>query len=399
MSKNPTGNAPEIVTGPTGPSDPSSAGGGAGNPIPKTTTPGMSRQNSRLWRRKVIPQVLVEKIPAARLAFSQLQFKDLKPEMGDLFFQVHCPGNTVNIIDRPYERFLAYESLLEDLNKDNLSIYRIIHKGTPFYFLGWTAFLMGDYEKAVFYMDAAISEDMKNYPNDWQKMPAGESLILGDVEDQLAKVITLELIGQLEEQFVRFNNIPERNKKKGLTIKEFRDGFITPFLKKTNARSVLTAFYSFIAEYNDRQLMINLRSEYGGSIEPFLIHLFKGGLIFESLIRIENPKISDKDKKGRPCTPRGLEVYFQDPTFKTDYDINGIENDSPSLKTITDILNYCKNATSPIKAFRAVQGLRNFTGHTLARIDEFKIPGDYALLYHQVLNALLYVIAKKLDKI
>jgi len=38
--------------------------------------------------------------------------------------------------------------------------YAGIHKGTPFYFLGMAAFLVHDYETAVFFFDAGVSEDL-----------------------------------------------------------------------------------------------------------------------------------------------------------------------------------------------------------------------------------------------
>src|SRR5712692_5804099 len=39
--------------------------------------------------------------------------------------------------------------------------YGRIHKGTPFYWLGTAAFLKHDYETAVFFYDAAVTEDLR----------------------------------------------------------------------------------------------------------------------------------------------------------------------------------------------------------------------------------------------
>lgn len=386
----------EPSTGATGPSAPGGSGNGPANPKTKVVRPKKVRLNPRVWRRSAIPSIFTERIPAARLAFIQLEMNGQTQERGDLLFREYGPGNTRDIIDRPYERFLAYEVLLEDLKNDDDEKYKIIHKGTPFYFLAWTAFLMGDYEKSVFYMDAAISEDKKNLPDDWKKYPAGKSLTLSDVAYQLAKIITQELTEQLNTQFDRFNKIPERRNKKKLTIKKLVNKFVMPLMENPEARSIITAFYSFISEYNDRLTMNRLRSEHGGSIEPFLMHLFKGGLIFESLIRLENPNVTIAKKRKR-VKPSTIGEFFYSGRFNKKYALKDIDKDrNKSLRTLKEILTYCKNQSGPTKAFITVNKLRNFTGHTLARTDEFRDPEDYSHLYHQAVNALFYVIAKKL---
>ena len=79
-----------------------------------------------------------EKLSLARLLFIQSEFK--APESGNRFFEAFSVGNTVNITDRPYERFSDYEELLHIIYKDDPQKYKKIHKGTPFYFLAWTAF-------------------------------------------------------------------------------------------------------------------------------------------------------------------------------------------------------------------------------------------------------------------
>ena len=50
--------------------------------------------------------------------------------------------------------------------------YAAVHKGTPFYFLMWTAFDLRNYERALYYLDAAISEDVRTDPRHWANRPA-----------------------------------------------------------------------------------------------------------------------------------------------------------------------------------------------------------------------------------
>ena len=87
----------------------------------------------------------LDKIAAARLTFQQL--KILSPETGDRFFEAYGPGNVLNFADRPYERFNDYEQLLNITHSDDPIKYRKLHKGTPFFFLGWAAFDMQNYIK------------------------------------------------------------------------------------------------------------------------------------------------------------------------------------------------------------------------------------------------------------
>lgn len=147
-----------------------------------------------------------EKIAQARLFFRQLVVTG--SEDGDRFFEAYCPGNTIDIADKPFERFEDYEFFLSIIRNDNADKYEKIHKGTPFYFLAWTAFDLKNYEKAVFYMDAAISEDMRQDPNNWLIHPAGQFLTLNHQGNQSAIRITKNLIDKIICQISRFNNHP-----------------------------------------------------------------------------------------------------------------------------------------------------------------------------------------------
>jgi len=86
-------------------------------------------------------------------------------EDGEKFFETYGIGYLRDTIEYPYETFKHYESLLEQIKNVNPNKYNKIHKGNPLYFLGWIAFDLKNYEKAVFYMDAAAAEDIKINPN------------------------------------------------------------------------------------------------------------------------------------------------------------------------------------------------------------------------------------------
>jgi len=109
--------------------------------------------------------------------------------IGDWFFSTFGPGNLLNATDRPQERFNDYESLLKLLQERNQQKYDRIHKGTPFFFLSWLAFDLRNYEKALYYLDASISEDLKNGKVDWINRPGADFLKLATKPHVAQRVI------------------------------------------------------------------------------------------------------------------------------------------------------------------------------------------------------------------
>src|SRR5437660_12764952 len=72
---------------------------------------------------------------------------------GDRYFEKFGVGNTILFPTEPYERFACYEFLLRRLKERDGQKFSQLHKGTAYYFLAWTAFDIGDYERAIFYLD------------------------------------------------------------------------------------------------------------------------------------------------------------------------------------------------------------------------------------------------------
>ncbi|MEI2737878.1 MAG: hypothetical protein V9F01_03735 [Chitinophagaceae bacterium] len=72
----------------------------------------------------------------------------------DIFFAKYGVGNATAGVHNPFERQLAYELLLQILKSLDTVQYQKIHKGTPYYFIGWTTYQYRDLAKAIFYMDA-----------------------------------------------------------------------------------------------------------------------------------------------------------------------------------------------------------------------------------------------------
>ena len=320
-----------------------------------------------------------QKIAAARLAFRQMFIRG--PEDGDRFFEAYGPGNTIEVIESPFERFEDYELLLRTLKTDDPDKYEEIHKGTPFYFMAWTAFDLQNYERAVFYMDAAISEDIRKDPTKWLENPGSKFLTLSSLDDQVAKRITEKLRNEIEKELNRFNTI---SKLEAITTEKLVEKFVKVLVQDKSKRSIITALYSFLLEYEDRFQELGLRSSEGGSIEPFLSHLFKGCQIFESLLKHLYP---NKDNGQNTET---LGDIFETNDFNSDFP-NFVKTKSTSLNDI------CKDIKSEDiqTAFNTTYNLRNTTSHNLVWDDIFDDAGNYTKFYQQILNAVLFIIAKK----
>src|SRR5258706_14612203 len=95
------------------------------------------------------------------LAFSAINYRD--SAQADKFFQDNCVGlwnmdrSSIPYYQQDYiGRVNAYQDLLDLIKKSDSHKFSKIHKGTPYCFLGWLFMDIGDYEKAVFYIDLAI---------------------------------------------------------------------------------------------------------------------------------------------------------------------------------------------------------------------------------------------------
>ena len=142
-------------------------------------------------------------VDRAREAFRNI---DLSKENGDRFFSEVGPGNVIlGGKHMPFERFCDYQELLRIFREDDPDKYRVIHKGTPFLFLAWTAHDMRNFESALFYLDAAIAEDIRDLKKrsgnsaGWMNLPACLVLTLNGA-GSLSSLRNL-----LEVQINRFN--------------------------------------------------------------------------------------------------------------------------------------------------------------------------------------------------
>ena len=318
-------------------------------------------------------------VDLARREFAGLNEAD--NDAANHFFETFGRGNTRDRIDRPAERFNDYELLLDLLNRENRHKYDRIHKGTPFYFLAWTAFDVGNYEKALFYLDAAISEDSRAEIGKWVEKPAGGLMVL-DAGDHVAQRIRDRIRTALVNELAAFR---ERTGERALTVDNVVSGFCRPALMHKALRTSVSALYTFILEFKERHKELRLRSTVGGSMQLLLAHLFKGGLCLETLLKYHYPRRSNDSPN------KTLRNILEDPAFRDEF---CRIDQSTSAFTLGEIFNSVRDNTQNT-AFLTSSRLRNASGHSLVWDDIFDDPEVYARLYHQEMNAIMFVISTK----
>ncbi|MFH0957843.1 MAG: hypothetical protein V1897_03985, partial [Pseudomonadota bacterium] len=298
----------------------------------------------------------------------------------DTFFSTFGPGNLLHATDRPFERFRDYEDLLQLLHSRNPQKYEQVHKGTPFFFLAWLAFDLRNYEKALYYLDAAISEDVRNAGANWTDRPGALFLRL-TTDPHVAERVIRQIRQLLSVHIDRFNVISGLAP---LSIDVFIDRFVVRLMQTASTRTVISALYVFLLEAAERLIELRLKSIQGGSLGPVIAHLFSAGLVFESLLKYLYPTKNN----GDPVKTLGQ--VFQTNAFISDFG-TGIQTSADSLQDILD----AATDNSLLTAFCTASKLRNTTGHNLVWDNIFHLSSNYEVLVDQSLNALLYLIERK----
>ena len=175
--------------------------------------------------------------------------------------------------------------------------YAKIHKGTPFYWLGTAAFLKHEYETAVFFYDAAVSEDLRIGATPITNSTPALRFIQIEAEqpEQAARPLVEKTQKSLELVLKKYNSLQGRPATvTPLQLDEVRGCFLRRAVSPggERLRTLATAFISFLLEWDYMSALSRLRSS-DGTTEPFFMHLFKGCLLFESLLKA-NPKNSSK---------------------------------------------------------------------------------------------------------
>jgi hypothetical protein len=316
--------------------------------------------------------------PGQLLDLAVLTFRERnlsRADEADRFFAEYGIGNTIERPASPYERFVYYRELLTRLRASDPDKFASIHKGTPLYFLSWLAFDLHQFEAALHFLDASIDEDKRKDPTGWLANPGSQFLMLNALV-QAARRTAETLAARIDRELNRFET------HYGVTFEraDFLRRFVEPMLRNGTA-GIVAAFYAFLLEFDDRVVEVSLRSSpVLGSYQPLLPHLFKGGLLLETLLKQSFPTLAGSTLGG----------ILQDTDFRARVGFN------PQAIREVPLTTLCTDALSPTpeSAFLATGRLRNTMGHNLIRDPLPNLPGAYITLVHQEINAFLYAVTR-----
>ena len=279
----------------------------------------------------------------------------------DLFNRLRIP---IYFNYSPHLQIFMWERTLAILKDADERRYEALHKGTPFYFLGIAAYIAEDFERALFYMDCALAEDCRLHGPRWHLNPSGMFIRLDD--DSMAQAGHL-LVADAKHLFDLYGDKVAAAGGIRLSLDGYRARLVNRSAQQQpELRSAVTAFLSFLLEIKPRTTQLELAPIGTGTGEPFFLHLFKGAILFETLLRAS--------PAGRPVVRANPKATLGNLLSASDV-IRDLALGGPpqglGAHTLADVLaavetDATSGATFSERAVRAVWGLRNTTGHNLA---------------------------------
>jgi hypothetical protein len=265
-----------------------------------------------------------------------------------------------------------------------------IHKGHPFYFIGITSFLMEDFQTAVYFFDASMTEDINAGadPKDRAKPSTRFLMMEGEINGHTAQPLAAVAKAQVQRAITYYLGCTTTSGQTlKLDIEEVRNNFVYRSIATKDRpgwRTVATAFISYFIEWDFR----NRHFEYGvkqGTSEPFFSHLFRGCVLFESLLK-HNPSI--------PIRENTLNGMLNQKDVRAVLNTNPIQGKGGgSAFTLEDVFDELKKSTHTIdEALKVTYSARNTLGHNLGW-DSSINQEQYQRLYFSIAASCLHVIA------
>ena len=158
--------------------------------------------------------------------------------------------------------------------------------------MGLAAFKMNDFQTAAFFMDAAVSEDIRNNTNDLDTPAHLFIQLRGDQPAQAAKEQVELAKSQMMHLIDIYNsNLGQNTTFSYFTINDLRNFFLIKSLLPCNKswRSLTTTLISYVMEYDFRIRQMGLIVN-PASNEVFLLHL---------LTPLQKPHNNNSLKPGR----------------------------------------------------------------------------------------------------
>lgn len=284
--------------------------------------------------------------------------------------------------NRPVAAIETALGVLRDRRAENPSDYEVDHKGVPFYSLGFCAFASHDYTSASLYFDAAVSEDLKNFPRDFSKPSVRFLLLQSELSERTLSSTIVDIIsGELKAAILVYNGKSGSN---FITFEDFQRRFLQVILGDPSAenRTLVTALLSFVAEHKYRMIQISLLRE--GSREPFFLHLFRGCVLFESILKYAVAKSSPGISV--PPTLGGL-LHSQAAAL-------GLTQIQTASNSFEDVLRNLTTNMDIEKSINCCAQTRNTLGHNISWSCPSLSEGNYDKIYNNILSSILHVISR-----
>ena len=296
-----------------------------------------------------------------------------------------------------YELNTLMKSLLYYCRNYDEGAFTRIHKGNPYYFIAITSYVLGDIEAAIYFFDAALSEDLRpevippTHPIT-NPSPATRFLMLqGDSERQTGQSLTKNTESHVRRAIRKYNDacVVQGPGERQINFDDFQQNFLAPSLLSSGvgSRTLVTALITYCLEWDIRNSYHDLGVRHG-TAEPFLLNLFKGCLLFESLLRFATARGDDKS---------ALFKLIQNAQRSLGFGLNEFES-LPKPTAFADLVSYSvKGNYLPdrplLTCIVLTYGLRNKLGHNLA-INSPLDKMDYQSAHFTIFIACLHVINK-----
>jgi len=259
-------------------------------------------------------------------------------------FEYHFP-------EQPFLTLERGEALLGRCKEVAPSEYGKLRKGTPFYWLARAAFAVRDYETAAFYIDAAVSDDLRATDDrgDDRSTTSSPAVLFFLVDDKDPKQASLALVKHLRAKIEdAIKSYSSRQGAVPLVFADIQGRFFRPAITRgsEHLRTQVTTFVSFILEWEHRSHLIELRGEQG-TAEPFFLHLFKGCVLFETLLRAKVPRGCNTLEKVLTAVYPQLGLATAPMIGRSDFQtiVNGLMKDDGSICSAIEQTGRIRNAT------------------------------------------------------
>ncbi|MCD4752079.1 MAG: hypothetical protein K8R40_03300 [Anaerolineaceae bacterium] len=312
----------------------------------------------------------------------------------------HLPVNVLRSYHRYPESVESGIKLMDEIHKIDSEFYEALHKGTPYYWIACSAFQSHDYDTATYFFNAAAEEDIRDGAQinmDDKNVITGTSPALSfmmlDVNNKNQAAI--KLTEEVHKSFItcieKYNDLQGCDS--DLSLIKIQLDFILRSIKpketegsesqkSLNWQPLVTSMIAFLLEWNYKASYINLYPETGNYF-PFFSHLFKGCVLFESLLKM-NPSIEFTQSSLGDILNGNDEVK----------EALGITSSlRPHSRGFDGLLADLSENFSIQEAMGKALKIRNTTGHNLAWNTEMS-QDQYNQLAGMVFSSCLHVIAK-----